>query len=62
MTTTERQEIAAAKIMEYCEDIPIVDAVTPYYANVMELDKDGSIMRGMVNCWLEGERFAQLNK
>lgn len=62
MTTAELQEIAADKIMEYCEDQQIIDTVTPFYANVMHLDKDGSIMRGMVNCWLEGERCTLLKK
>lgn len=58
MTTAERQKIAAAKISEYCTDQAIVKDVTPYYANVMYLDKNGSVMRGMVNCWIKGEQAA----
>lgn len=58
MTTAKLQLIAATKIREYTTDQAIIDDVTPYYANVMHLDKDGSIMRGMVNCWLQGEQAA----
>ena len=56
MTTAELQNIASSKIREYTTDPIIVKDVTPYYANVMHLDKDGSIMRGMVNCWIDGEQ------
>lgn len=58
MTTAELQNIAAGKISEYTTDQTIIKDVTPYYANVMHLDKDGSIMRGMVNCWIQGEQAA----
>lgn len=58
MTTAELQNIAAEKISEYTTDQTIIKDVTPYYANVMHLDKDGSIMRGMVNCWIQGEQAA----
>lgn len=59
MTTAELQKIAADKIRkDYCEDETIIRDVAPYYANVMHLDEDGSILRGMVNCWLDGEQAA----
>lgn len=58
MTTAELQDIATDKILEYVGDEMIVRDVAPYYANVMHLDEDGSIMRGMVNCWIRGECFA----
>ena len=58
MTTAELQNIASSKINEYTTDQAIINDVTPYYANVMHLDKDGSIMRGMVNCWIQGEQAA----
>lgn len=58
MTTAELQNIASSKISEYTTDQAIINDVAPYYANVMHLDKDGSIMRGMVNCWIQGEQAA----
>lgn len=51
MTTAEWEDKARAILEEYCGDIAIVTALTPYYANIIREfdDKDGIILRGMVN-------------
>lgn len=60
MTTAEWEDKARAILEEYCDDMAIVTALAPYYANVIREfdDKDGIIMRGMVNGTLDYENIS----
>lgn len=51
MTTAEWEQKASKIIEDYCNDLSIIDALTPYYANIIREfdDKDGIILRGMVH-------------
>lgn len=51
MTTAEWEDKARAILEEYCHDYVMIEELTPYYANIIREfdDKDGIILRGMVN-------------